>query len=321
MKKVSVIVFEDAVLSALSGILDIFYGVNRFLEQTKGIRAFEIELVSEKMNNIQLMHNVQFKTQKTLDQLLETDLLIVPAFYTLPEQAIAKNQALIEKIRELYEGGTEIASICAGAILLAESGILSGKPCTTHWQVVDYIKERYPNVKVIPQNVVTDFNGVYTSGGAFSSFRLLLYLIEKYFGKELSIWASKMFSIDFDRLNQSHFVIFQGYKEHEDEQVLEAQQFIEKNYHSPLTVEKVAAKTNMSKRNFIRRFKSATKHTPIEYIHKVKVEAAKKDLEKKRKDINQVIYDVGYNDTKTFRKIFKRYTGLTPQLYRSKYNV
>jgi transcriptional regulator GlxA family with amidase domain len=129
-----------------------------------------------------------------------------------------------------------------------------------------------------------------------------------------------MFSIDLDRMSQSHFAVFQGQRQHEDEEILRAQTYIEENFHAQISVEHVAEQTNMSKRNFIRRFKSATKNTPLEYLQRVKIESAKKALERNNYSILSLMYDVGYNDLKTFRTIFKRITGLTPQDYRRKYS-
>ena len=171
-----------------------------------------------------------------------------------------------------------------------------------------------------PENIINEDNGIYSSGGAYSFLNLLLYLVEKYYGRETAIWCSKVSEIDFDRSDQSHFIIFKGQKEHTDEPIKKAQIFIENNFEGKLSIEELANKFAISRRNFIRRFKKATYNTPIEYIQRVKVEAAKKSLESSTLNINQVMYNVGYNDEKAFRKIFKKYTGLSPLKYRRKYN-
>jgi transcriptional regulator GlxA family with amidase domain len=172
----------------------------------------------------------------------------------------------------------------------------------------------------LADRIITDEEGIYTSGGAFSSLNLLVYLVEKFCERELAIQISKIYSIDFGRTSQAHFADFKGQRHHEDEAILEAQMYMEENYQQEITVQQVAEKSHMSRRNFIRRFKKATQNTPLQYLQRIKVEAAKKALEKNRQNITSLMYDVGYNDAKSFRSMFKRITGLTPRDYRSKYS-
>lgn len=320
MKEVSLLIFEDVVLSSVSGVLDILTQTNLFLESTGKSPAFKVGLVSEKMKNIQANVPAQFICYKTIDEVISTDLIIVPAFHGSPESMLSKNQAMVEWIKEMNETGTEVASLCRGSYFLAEAGLLNNKPCTTHWTSIDDMQKRYPFIKMLSDKVVTDIDGVYTSGGAFSSLNLILYLIEKFCGRDVAVRASKMFSIDMDRMNQSHFAVFQGQRQHEDLEILRAQTYIEENFNAQISVEHIAEQTNMSKRNFIRRFKSATKNTPLEYLQRVKIESAKKALERNTYSILSLMHDVGYNDLKTFRTVFKRITGLTPQDYRRKYS-
>ncbi|MEX0719110.1 MAG: helix-turn-helix domain-containing protein [Balneolaceae bacterium] len=320
VRKISLLVFEDAILTAISGALEILGGTNHFLESIGKPAAFEVELISEKMKNIQLRYPVQFICHKTLDEVESTDLILIPSFIGEPEIASQKNRAMVDWIRKMHQKGTEVASMCRGSYFLAEAGLLSGKPCTSHWRSIEDMKQRYPEIKMLPDMVITDQNGVYTSGGAFSSIHLVLYLIEKFCGREIGVQISKLYSIDLDRTSQAHFAVFKGQREHDDNEILKAQTYIEQNYNNQISVEDIAEQTHMSKRNFIRRFKKATQNTPLEYMQRVKIEAAKKELEKNGQNISSLMYDVGYNDPKTFRTVFKRTTGLTPQDYRKKYS-
>ena len=148
----------------------------------------------------------------------------------------------------------------------------------------------------------------------------MLYLIEKYYGRETTIWCSKVSEIEFDRYDQSHFMIFNGQKEHHDDSIKQAQVFIESNYEKKINIDEIARMFSISNRNFLRRFKKATSNTPLEYIQRVKIEAAKKRLESSALNIQEIMYGVGYNDEKAFRNTFRKYTGLSPLDYRSKYN-
>lgn len=320
MKTISLLVYEDAVLSSISGAVDLLAATNAYLQQIGKPAAFSIELVSEKDRNIQLKVPAQFVCTKTLDEVNGTALILIPAFYASPDETLAKNKAMIDWLKARHAEGTEIASLCKGSYFLAEAGILSGKTCTSHWMSLEDMQRRYADVQVLKDSVMTDHDGIYTSGGALLSWNLILYLVEKFCGRDVSIGVSRMFNIDLDRASQAHFVVFQGQRQHDDSDILKAQTFIEQNFHLPISVEQIAERSNMSKRNFIRRFKSATQNTPLEYMQRVKVESAKKALEKNTDDVASVMHNAGYNDTKTFRKVFKQVTGLTPQAYRKKYS-
>jgi transcriptional regulator GlxA family with amidase domain len=179
----------------------------------------------------------------------------------------------------------------------------------------------FPEVKVVPDQIITDECGIYSSGGALSSFNLVLYLIEKYAGRDIAILVSKTFMIEIDMYSQSPFMIFKGQKEHLDDSISKAQDFIEKNFDDKITVDKLADMLALSRRNLERRFKSATSNSIIEYLQRVRVEAAKKRLETAKLNVNEVMYEVGYTDSKAFRNIFKKITGLSPVEYRNRYSM
>lgn len=252
--------------------------------------------------------------------LKKTDLVIIPAFEGDINAGLAQSEALIPWIIKQYKNGAEVASLCVGAFLLAATGLINGKSCSTHWRAANDFKKMFPEVQLVTDKVITDENGIYTSGGSFSSANLILYLIEKYAGREAAIQCAKTFQVDMDRQTQSPFIIFQGQKDHGDEPVKQAQEFIEKNYQEKISVEHLTSMLALSRRNLERRFKKATANTVIEYIQRVKIEAAKKYFESSRKNINEVMYDVGYSDTKSFRTVFRKITGLSPLEYRNKYN-
>jgi transcriptional regulator GlxA family with amidase domain len=178
----------------------------------------------------------------------------------------------------------------------------------------------FPDVDLVSDKIITDENGVYSSGGAYSFLNLILYLIEKHAGREMAIFCSKVFEIDIDRGSQSPFIMFTGQKEHEDEAIIQAQQFIESNFQEKITVDQLAGKLALGRRNLERRFKKATSNTVVEYIQRVKIEAAKMKLESSRLNVNEVMYDVGYTDNKAFRITFKKITGLSPVQYKNRYN-
>jgi transcriptional regulator GlxA family with amidase domain len=320
MKEIALIIHEEATLSTVTGAMDMFIHTNRLFQQLYKQQPFKIILAGENADNHLLQIQSPFISYSSLNEIPHPDLIIVPAFYGDRDAMLKKHQAIITWIKTMYQNGSEVASLCSGIYFLAEAGLLPGKSCTAHWNDMADIVRRYPDVNFLSDMVITDQEGIYTSGGAFSSLNLILYLIDKFCGREVGIWASKMFSLDMDRISQSHFAVFKGQRQHKDDEILKAQTYIEQNHHMQLNIDEIAGHTNMSKRNFIRRFKKATHNTPFEYLQRVKIEAAKKALEKGTQNVNLLMYDAGYNDIKTFREVFKKITGLTPQDYKRKYS-
>jgi transcriptional regulator GlxA family with amidase domain len=233
---------------------------------------------------------------------------------------VAQNGEAIPWIIRQYKMGAEIACMCIGSFFLASTGLLDGKPCATHWLSANDFRRLFPDVLLMDDKIMTAADGIYTSGGAYSFTNLLLYLVEKYAGREAAIMASKTFMIDIDRSTQSPFLMFAGQKGHGDDAVLQAQAFIEQNFTEKLSVDELTERFGVGRRSFERRFKKATANTVVEYIQRVKIEAAKKALEGGRKTVSEVMYEVGYNDSKAFRDVFKKFVGMSPVDYRWKYN-
>ncbi|MFO7526568.1 MAG: helix-turn-helix domain-containing protein [Ignavibacteriaceae bacterium] len=319
MKHISIIVTKGAILGNIEGPRQVFTEVNQLLERMQQPPLFKIQLVGLS-NNSQLNDGLYTISTDLLDDIGKTDLVIIPAMYGDLKKAVETNKDFLPWIIKQYKNGAEVASLCLGAFLLASTGLLEGKKCATHWLAVNDFRKMFPDVNLVEDKIIIDENGIYSSGGAYSSLNLILYLVEKYAGRDAAIFASKAFQIDYQRISQSPFTIFIGQKDHEDEQIKRAQDFIETNFQTKITVDQLASMLAISRRNFERRFKKATANTVVEYIQRVKVEAAKISLESSRENVNEVMYKVGYNDNKAFRTTFKKITGLSPIQYRNKYN-
>jgi len=319
MKSVSILVPESSVLQAIADPRYLFSAVNQFLAISGKTPLFDVQLVGSK-KEVKL-NDGQFsvKTDKRFSEVEHTDLVFIPALFGDMPKAVAANRQMVPWIIEQYEKGAEVASLCVGAFLLASTGLLNGKKCSTHWGFINEFREMFPAVEVQDGSIITEENRIYSSGGANSYWNLLLYLVEKYTDRETAILASKYFAIDIDRDSQNAFAMFKGQMGHSDDEVKKAQMFIEKNIHERISVDELSDFVSVGRRSFERRFKRATKNSILEYIQRVKIEAAKRSFETRRKNINEVMFDVGYSDTKAFRAIFKKVTGLTPIEYRNKY--
>jgi transcriptional regulator GlxA family with amidase domain len=321
MKSVTILVPKGAILGSIEGPRQLFTGVNQYAASMGQPPLFNIELVglSKETPLIRGMYTIH--TDKVLKDVEKTDLIIIPAIDGDLKKGIEDNKEFLPWIEHQYKAGAEIASLCVGAFLLASTGLLDGKNCATHWVAANEFRKMFPQVNLVTERVVTDENGIYSSGGAYSYLTLVLYVIEKYAGRAAAVFCAKIFAIDIDRESQSPFMMFSGQKDHEDEPIKKAQMFIEGNFHQKITVDELASMFSLSRRNLERRFKKATANTVVEYIQRVKIEAAKMSLESSRENVNEVMYKVGYTDTKAFRTTFKKITGVSPVQYRMKYNT
>ncbi len=320
MKHVSVLIPENSVLQAIADPQYCFSTVNRFAENAGKEKVFHVELVGLK-KTIKLNHDrFCVHADRLISEVSSTDLIIIPALAGNLKHALEANKGFLPWIQDQYKGGAEVASLCLGAFLLASTGLLDGKSCSTHWRFADLFREMFPEVELLDGKIVTEENRIYSSGGANSYWNLLLHLVEKYTDRETAVLTSKYFAIDINRYSQSPFAIFTGQKSHHDEVVIKAQEYIEQHIDGKISIDELAERLAVGRRSFERRFKQATNNSVLEYIQRVKIEAAKRSIENSRKFINEVMFDVGYTDTKSFRTTFKKITGLTPVEYRNRYS-
>ncbi len=283
MKTISILAAENSVIQSIADPQYCFETVNRFLNVKGKPTMFKVELVGAERdvtlnNGLYTVH-----ADKLISEVEKTDLIIIPAMFGDLPKALDSNKKLIPWIVKQYNSGAEVASLCVGAFLLASTGLLNGKKCSTHWGFIDDFHEMFPEVDVQPGSIITEENGIYSSGGANSYWNLLLYLVEKYTNRETAVLISKYFAIDIGRNSQSFFAMFEGQKHHNDEEIKRAQEFIERNIEEKITVDELAEKLAVGRRSFERRFKQATNNSVLEYIQRVKIEAAKRNIENSRK--------------------------------------
>jgi transcriptional regulator GlxA family with amidase domain len=319
MKQVTIVVPKgNANLSSITGSFEILTRANDYWRM-KGRKPMIEICIAGLVTELKLDAGFFSVYPVNLREIKNTDLLIIPSV-SYDDKLIEENKELITWIKDQYQTGAEIASMCSGAFLLAATGLLEGKTCSTHWNVAADFRRLFPNINLQIDKLITVEPGIYTNGGAYSFLNLVLLLVEKYFDRETAVFCSKIFQIDMERASQSPFFIFRTQKNHGDELVCEAQTYIEENLSEKISFEDLASKLAISRRNFDRRFIKATGNTPVEYLQRVKVEVAKSILEKDRKSIFEVMNEVGYSDDKAFRVVFKKITGLSPLVYRAKYN-
>ena len=321
MKHVSILPLYDATMTSIDSSHQILTRVNDFMKYQGKAPFYNVEIVGLEENTEISGGLYNIHVNKTIRQVEKTDMVVLPLLCGDFPKAIAENKGYVNWVINQYHKNAEILCLCVGSFFLASTGLLKNRKCAVHWAATNEFKAMFPDVKIIDDSIITDEKGIYTCGGGYSYLNLLLYIIEKHLGREISILASKMFEIDIERKSQNPFMIFVGQKRHGDEIVLEAQALIENNPTMTFTVDEVCQKFDVGRRTFERRFKKCTGNSVIEYIQRVKVEFAKKHLETGRKTVNEIIYETGYNDINAFRKVFKKFTDLSPVDYRKRFTV
>lgn len=317
---VSVLYTQNHRLLSLAAIIDVFETVNRFMEEDAMPAPFELQLVGLQENAILPENLDHVKYVSLREASSEGGIIVIPAFKDhYMEKNIRENGPFIPWVQENYRRDCKVTSCCTGSFLLGATGLLNGKEATTHMEACDAFAHNFPEVNLVPHAIVTSHQNVYTSGGATSTFHLLIHLVQETCGREYALRLAKNFAIDMDRNNQLYFEKFVPELAREDELVQQVQKIISERYRDLKNVEEALGEIPSSRRNMVRRFKVATGMTPIRYLQKTKIESAKNLLETTNKDILEVMLSSGYQDVKSFRELFRNFTGLTPKGYREKY--
>jgi len=321
MVQLAVLLTQNYRLLSVAAILDLFDTVNREAVHAGEEPHFKINLAYSGAYAPEISAFAKYNPV-ALEDAGKQDLILIPAFDTndLPS-SIQANMAFLPWLNQQYAQGAEVASFCTGAFLLGASGLLNGKNATTHIHASQAFAASFPHIQLREDAIVTQEDGIYTSGGATSSFHLMLQLVQQYCNKDLAIKMAKVFAIDMNREQQRYFGTFSPVHDHGDDLVIKTQRCIENAYSDPGTIEHILQQIPASRRNIVRRFKQATGSTLIEYLQKTRIEAAKRLLEQTNRSIMEIMLDTGYNDLKTFRQLFKKSSGMTPKDYRDKFKL
>jgi transcriptional regulator GlxA family with amidase domain len=247
--------------------------------------------------------------------------ILMPSFNERIEEGVEANRAFIPWLRACHQRGTVLATWCSGAFMLAAAGILDGKAATTHWAMAERFTARFPQVNLQPERMIVDEGDVITCGGATSFLNLGLYLIERFHSHTMAVRCAKMFLIDMDRHTQRPYTDLTERMPHADETIRQIQHYIHTNISEEFSLKRLATMVNLSPKTFMRRFKEATGTPPATYVQHARIEAAKQSLEQSDATIEEITFRVGYQDSRSFRRLFQRYVGLSPKNYRTKFQA
>lgn len=319
--RVGVVVLRESTAIVPVGVAELLkktVQLGAIVPGVKLARKAEILLVGETLR-VRTAGGWPVQCDTTFARLRTCDLVVVPALDPDVLERLELNRAAVRFVRDMARAGADVASACTGAFVLAEAGLLDGRRATTHWAFQSLLTERHPSLRLEPQAILVDQGRVCTAGGATSFINLTHYIIERYLGRDVAVVASKTFLIDPNKSPQGAYAMFSSQRDHGDDDILRAQEMIERDVSRAVSVAELARAIAMSQRTFVRRFKLATGNTPLQYIQRVRVEHAKKVLEVSRAPLDSVATKVGYRDPVAFRKLFTRLTGLTPADYRRRY--
>lgn len=324
-----VLATNNCMVSAVYGLVDVFFAANFCLEKRYGKGVIEPinckivtinDLAVKGYNGIQILPTAQLNTTVT------PDIIIVSSFAEVVvdccEEAVdfSDKDEISKWLTLCHCNGSIVASYCTGAFLLASVGLLKGKTATTHWRSADLFRRVFPHIKLEPDQLIINNGDVVCAGGAMSYIDLALHIIDLNLGKDISSDCAKFLVFDPVREKQSPYVTFKSYKKHNDQPILKAQEWLEQHFNNSISIDDLANFVGLGARTFKRRFKFATNENPINYLQRIRIEQAKNKLEKTTESINSIIWSVGYEDISSFRQLFKRFTGLTPKDYRLKFN-
>ncbi|MGF1742468.1 helix-turn-helix domain-containing protein [Vibrio profundum] len=322
MKKVVILAADHSLFSSIGGPMDMFLQAGVLWNGTLGIAPspfFDVKVATVDGKSVMATNNVAITPHCSIDEIEHADLIVIPSqgfHYGVEDLAFFKR---VEWLKKWHKKGAHLASVCTGAFTLAATGLLDGKKATTHWGLAKAFRARFPKVDLHTELMVTDSGGLFCSGGMTADLNLVIYLINQYCGREVALQSSRCTLVDLDRISQSTFSVFLPEKNHQDAEILKVQEWLESNLSNSLSMEGLAEQAGMSPRNFNRRFKQAVGETALNYLHLIRIEAAKKQLEIGRRSFEEIAFNVGYKNVSFFRRVFNRSTGLSPAAYRKKF--
>ncbi len=313
--------------SVLYGLYDVLSSVGAvYPDMTKGVpgdELLDIKIASADGKPFHCLGNIPVEPHMSLDSIETPDAVIICDLYTsIYDVPIGRYPRETSWLRRVHSQGALINSVCAGALLLADSGLLDGHEATAHWAYREMFQKHYPKIAFRNESVLcltAEADGIVTAGGVFAWHDLAIFLIAKFCGYQHAIYTAKVFLISGHSEGQSPYAVMTRPMETSDAQISDCQVWIAENYEVVKPVERMVDRSGLNARTFSRRFRAATGFAPIEYVQALRIEEAKQMLETDAHSVDEVGGSIGYEDPASFRRVFKRGVGLSPAAYRKKF--
>lgn len=327
-RQVSLVALPDAVVSTLFGIFDVMNGVTLVgrSEADSGAPApFRVEIAGEAIGPLQLASGVPISVQRTIGTIETSDIVIVPSILLRPEGwEKGRYPRLVDWLRRMHDRGAVLCSACSGIFLLAETGLFDGRDATVHFGYARAFAAAYPAVPIHPERVLViagPRDELVSSGASTTWHDLVLHLIARYAGATTAQEVARLFALQWHQDGLTPYMIFEGKSDHGDGDIGSAQQWLSRHFSVANPVEQMIRRSKLAERTFKRRFAAATGLTPIAYVQRLRIEDAKRRLERTDASVDEISWRVGYEDAAFFRRLFKRITGLAPGAYRRRFRI
>jgi transcriptional regulator GlxA family with amidase domain len=325
---VSLVAIPDAVISTLSGIYDV---MNAFKMLAKADPAFpdqapfDVEIVGETRGRMVLASGMPVEVQRGIGEIETSDIVIVPSILLNGESwEKGRYPELVAWLKIMHARRASLCSACSGLFLLAETGLFDGVAQTIHWGYADAFRRSFPDVPVFPDRVLMitgDRQQLVSSGASMTWHDLVLYLIARHVGPTAAQGIARFFALQWHHDGLAPYIVFEGPKNHGDAVIAAAQEWLATHFSVASPVDEMLRQSGLAERTFKRRFTRATGYPPIEYVQRLRVEDGKRRLERTEAPVDEIGWQVGYEDAAFFRRLFKRMTGLSPGLYRRRFQI
>jgi transcriptional regulator GlxA family with amidase domain len=325
---VSLVAIPDAIISTMTGIYDVlgsFGMLGRMDPSIPDTPPFTIEIVAAERGSVALASGVPVEARRAVSEVAATDIVIVPSVLLGPDGwTPGRYPEIVDWARRMHAEGALLCSACSGVFLLAETGLFDGQETTVHWGYAEAFAKVFPHVPLSPERVLVvsgEREELVTSGASMTWHDLVLYLIARHVGATAAQTVARLFALQWHHDGLAPYIVFQGRKDHGDAAIADAQAWLATHFSIASPVEEMVRRSNLAERTFKRRFTEATGFAPIDYVQRLRIEDAKRRLERTDAPADEISWKVGYEDAAFFRRLFKRVTGMTPGAYRRRFQV
>jgi transcriptional regulator GlxA family with amidase domain len=322
----TIVMSPQCVLSGVMGVLDVLTTANYVAQRLPEVSArFRPLLASDGGVAVQGSNGLYLPAKSDLPDPATVDIAIIasgpPAIFGVQRMrtALAEQQRLTDWLRAVHAAGGTLVSCCTGSFQLAAAGLLDGRLATTHWRAEETFRALFPQVELRIDSLLQAEDRIITGGGAQSFSTAIIWLIRQYLGDAVATGTARLMLSEGQVNGQSAFRQWLPQREHGDEAIARAQAWLDAHYTEAFDLEEFAARFTLSSRTLMRRFKLATGMAPLQYQQRLRVEAAKAQLEGSQLQVNQIVWQTGYEDVSSFQRLFKRETGLTMLEYRQRF--
>jgi transcriptional regulator GlxA family with amidase domain len=325
-RHVALVALPDAVVSTLAGIYDVMNASALMgLGGGSASAPFDVQVVGEAEGPMPLASGVPFVVQRSIDTIVSTDIVIVPSvLLRAPGWQKGRYPRLVDWLRRMHAGGAVLCSACSGIFLLAETGLYDGRDTTVHFGYARQFAATHPTVPVFPERVLV-ISGLreelVCSGASTTWHDMVLYLIARYAGATDAQEVARLYALQWHQDGLAPYITFEGRSDHGDAEIEGAQRWLSTHFSVASPVEEMVRRSTLAERTFKRRFTAATGLAPIAYVQRLRIEDAKRRLERTDAPVDEIGWRVGYEDGAFFRRLFKRTTGLAPGAYRKRFRI